>query len=613
MMRAFVSKLPMLVLLSTLVASCSEEQSAEVDNKAKAQSADTVYTNGKIYTVNEKQPWAEAVAIKDGKFLVVGSNADVKAVTGEDTKVIDLGGKMAMPGLMDVHVHPFDKADFLANLDIKNPANADAILEELRKYAEANPDLPVIRGGSWNLGVFPNDSPRKELLDEIVPDRPVYLVSQTGHSAWANSKALELAGITKDTEKTDTFIFDTDSETGEPSGTVREFAMGAVVQALPKTTPKKLAPAIKTVLSEFNAFGFTTLKPAEGARNWIEGAALLETQGGLTARLFPSWDWRSHYMPTSIEVAKESIANWKDLETELIKPGNVKMFFDGGPDSYTALLLEDYEGRPGFKGQLNLPKEQFLKEISDFNAKGIGAIVHVIGDGGSRELMDIFEKVRSSGGDEGALLHFSHAWLTRPEDFKRLAQIKGVCLDFSPALSYPAAEIEGSMAPPIGEARYQTFFNAKSAFDAFGEAKDIHGGIPIGFGSDWPSALIPDPNGFHQMQAWITRANPEDPSSRKLNPDEAISLEQAIHGFTLGGAHCLGRGWEKKVGSIEVGKLADFIVLDRNLFEVPIEDLWKTKVDLTVLSGKQVYDRSAGPVDDIINEEAFKPGSRYVD
>ena len=573
--------------------------------QAAAQTvADTAYTNGKIYTVNEAQPWAEAVAIKDGKFLIVGSNAEVKSVTGDGTEVVDLGGRMAMPGLIDVHLHPLGAAEGWANLRIHDPTDAHAILDQIREYAAANPKLPAIRAESWNLGVFPGDSPRKELLDAIVPDRPVYVMSQTGHSAWVNSNALELAGITKSTPITAKFIYDTDPETGEPSGTVREFAMGALERVITRAVPEVYAPALRNVVREFNSFGFTALKPAEGARTWMEGAARLESQGGLTIRLFPAWDWRSHYLASTPEEADRLIAGWKDFETDLIRPHYVKLFYDGGPDSYTALLLEDYVGRPGLKGQSTLPKEEFLDVVAGFNASGLGVVVHVLGDGGGRELVDIFAEVRKMNGDNGVPLHFSHAWLTRPEDIRRLSEVKGVCMDFSPALNYPAPEIVGSMAPPLGEERYQKFFNVRSAFES---------GIPVGFGSDWPSALIPDPNGFHQMQSWITRRNPEDPSSGTLNADQAISLEQAIRGFTLGGAKCIGFGWEEKLGSIEEGKLADFIVLDRNIFEIPVAELYKTLVARTVLGGEVVYDRRTDDVDDLIVEEHFEPGTRYND
>ena len=167
---------------------------------AQAQTADTAYVNGNIYTVNEAQPWAEAVAIKDGKFLVVGSRADVEAVTGGDTKVVDLGGKFAMPGIVDLHVHPFATPLFnLINLDFSNPFDAELMMAELKAFAGAHPEKKWIRAGSWGMGLFPGNNPSKALIDAVIPDRPVVLVDQTGHNYWLNSKGLDLAGIDAET------------------------------------------------------------------------------------------------------------------------------------------------------------------------------------------------------------------------------------------------------------------------------------------------------------------------------------------------------------------------------------------------------------------------------
>jgi len=586
-------RLTMAVLL--LVACGSQEVETPLAAEAPAAAvevhsevADTIYTNGRIYTVNEAQPWAEAVAIKDGKFLVVGTNAEAEAVSDENTRVVDLSGRMAMPGLIDVHVHPLSVAQSWANLKIEKPGDADAILEQLRRYVEANPDVPMIRGEPWNLGVFSGDSPRKEPLDKIVSDRPVYLISQTGHSAWVNSKALEMAGITKETPITSQIVFDTDKVTGEPSGTVREFAMGLVEKVLAPTPVEQFASSLQSITRDFNSYGFTALKPAEGSRNWMEGATRLDSQGGLTMRLFPAWDWHTSIaLASTNEEADQLIARWREFESPLVYPRYVKMYYDTSPDSYTALLLDDYVGRPGFKGRSNLPKQDFLAAITKFNADGVGVLVHVLGDGGARELVDVFTEVRERNGDNGVLMHFSHAWMAHSDDIQRLSEVAGTCIDFSPALNYPAPEIIGSMVPPLGEERYQKFFNVKSAFDT---------GMPVGFGSDWASALIPEPNGFHQMQSWITRQDPQNPSSGTLNADQAITLEQAVRGFTMGGAQCLGFGWPDKIGSIEQGKLADFIVLDRNIFETPVSKLYETQVEQTVLGGKVVFDRSTDVV-----------------
>jgi hypothetical protein len=281
---------------------------------------------------------------------------------------------------------------------------------------------------------------------------------------------------------------------------------------------------------------------------------------------------------------KEVFPRWEDYKTDLIYPRYVKMFFDGSPDSYSSLMYEDYVERPGFKGSTHFPVDVFVQEFSDINALGLGLIVHVFGDAAGGELVNAFIKVRETNGDNGIPLHYSHSVMTRPEDVERLAKLSDVCMDFSPVLSFPHSTIQDTFVPPIGEERYQSMFNVRSA---------IATGIPVALASDWPSTLNPSPNGFHDIQAWVTRTDPYKPDSGALNADQAITLEEAIRGVTLGGAECLGFGWDDKLGSIEVGKFADFIVLDRNLFDTPIAELYQTTVQQTYLNGALVYDQSA--------------------
>jgi len=560
-------------VMAIVLTACSEEQAALPETPPATETtqatlqADTVYTNGKIYTVDETQPWAEAIATRDGKFIVVGSIADVEAVTGDNTKIIDLNGRMVMPGMIDVHTHVLGKAMGAAFLDIQNPFDLDALRDEIKSYAEKNPDVPYVRGEMWGLGVFENNSPRKELLDELVPDRPAYLYSQTAHSAWVNSKALELLGITADTPQTTKFIFDTDPETGEPSGVIREYAMAAMEQALEPVTKENFAPALQGMLERFSQSGFTSLKNAGAQVTWLEGAMLLEEQGGLHARLFPSWFYKSHLSGMSDEEMKEVFPHWEDYKTDLIYPRYVKMFYDGSPDGYSSLLYEDYVGRPGYKGTSHYSADEFVADFTHINSLGLGLIVHNFGDAAGGELVDAFAKVRENNGDNGIPLHFSHSLMTTPEDIKRLAQLSDVCMDFSPVLSFPHELIEGTFRPPIGEERYQSMFNVRSAIET---------GIDVALATDWPSILNPGPNG-----------------SGTLNADQAISLEDAVRGVTLGGAKCLGFGWEEKLGSIEEGKFADFIVRDQNLFEIPIAEVYRTIVEQTYLNGALVYDKNA--------------------
>jgi predicted amidohydrolase YtcJ len=554
-----------------------------VCNVAIAQIADTIYTNGKIYTVNKAQPWAEAVAIKDGKFVAAGSAGDVESHRGDGTKVIDLEGKMAMPGLIDLHHHMLTVADGTSHLAFTKPGDLDSMLAEIKAYAKANPDLPLIRGEQWNLGVFPKDSPTKELLDAIVPDRPAYFLSQSGHSGWVNSKALELAGITADTPITKKFIFDKDEKTGEPNGTIREFAMAHLLQALPKTPIEAMVPRIDDLSMTFAKQGFTSLKLAEGRPHHVRAAAMAEDQKKLHVRLFVAWEWESHYNEFTDEEMEKVFPDWKSYQTEMVEPRYVKIFADGSSDTYTSLLYDDYEGRPGFKGDTHRSAEDLTNAVAKFNKLGLGVMIHAMGDATVGQVIDVFKEVRKRNGMNNAVLQLSHAPLANVEDLKKLATIEGVSVDFSPGLNIRHPIVEGTFVKPVGERRFSKAYNVRSA---------IENGLLVGFGTDFPSVLNPALNGFGQMQTWITRIDPTDQTKPALNGDQAISLEQAIRGYTLDATASLGFDWPEKLGSIEVGKFADFIVIDRNVFEVPISDLHKTRIELTILGGKVVYDGS---------------------
>ena len=342
-------------MLEIHVGCAPDDQPATDSNDAPSvDAADTVYTNGRIYTVNEAEPWTEALAVRDGKIIVVGSNADVEAVTGDNTKTVDLGGRMAMPGLIDSHSHPMAVSVDKANLNLVNRDSEEALLAEIEAYANANPDVPYIRGGNWNLGVFSNNSPRKELLDAIVPDRPVYLYSQTGHEAWVNTKTLELIGLA-DREQDNQYSWDVDPETGEPSGTIREYSMSLVERALGGADPEVLAPALEETVQLFTEAGFTSIKEA-GAEVWTTRAAnLLDEQGRLNIRFFPAWFHMAHNGAMTPEESKAVAARWQEFVTPMVYPRYAKMYADGASNSYSALLLEDYADRPGFKGAMHFP------------------------------------------------------------------------------------------------------------------------------------------------------------------------------------------------------------------------------------------------------------------
>ena len=230
-----------------------------------AQMAETVYTNGKIYTMDEEQPWVEAVAIKDGKFIRVGSAEKVKPLVGKDTEVVDLHGDFVMPGILDLHSHPFITPWYgTMNLKLQNPNDPEKILQEVKAYAAANPDRTWILGGQYGTGIFPDDAPNKAMLDAIVPDPPVVLLDQTGHTSWLNSKALEMAGINKDTESNHLMVILKDPETGEPTGTIRELSLQMVERVIPQATAEQYAKPIQQVFDDFTSLGITTQQTAQG-------------------------------------------------------------------------------------------------------------------------------------------------------------------------------------------------------------------------------------------------------------------------------------------------------------------------------------------------------------
>ena len=563
--------------LAVLIVGCTQSQPAEF--------ADTVYTNGRIYTVNEAQPWAEAVAVKDGKLVFVGSAADAESVTGESTSVVDLGGHFVMPGIFDLHTHPFITPwHGSMNLSLQNGGDADAIIAEVKAYAEANPDKEWILGGQYLAGTFPGDNPTKELLDAIVPDRPVAILDQTGHGLWLNSKALELAGITAETETSNLIVISKNPETGEPTGLVNEQTMQLVERVIPQASAEEYAQPIEDIFDMFLSYGITAIQSAEGHRAPLDGLKLLEAKGGLHQRVFVSWDWKTTLnLAYTLEDIESQIQNRAEYESESIRPNYVKIFSDGSPASHTSALLEPYANHPDSHGDANMTVEGFAEAFKMFDDWGVGLHVHSMGDGTIRRVVDALEIMKAANGDSGVRHKIAHNTMITPEDLKRLAALKDVNIDFSPPLWYPHAGGKATFESGIGEARYAKMYPVKTAVEL--------DGLHIGQGSDWLTAN-PTPDPFIAIEGFVTRESPFDPEMPgSLSPEQAITLEQAIAICTIEGAWVL--GVEDEFGSLEVGKFADMIVLDQNLFEIDPKEIYGTEVMQAIVGGNVAYDRSA--------------------
>jgi predicted amidohydrolase YtcJ len=559
---------------------CASRQNPQSPGKV---SADTAFLNGRIYTVDETQPWVEAVAIKEGRFIGVGTDEEVSAAVGRETRVVDLKGRFAMPGVFDLHSHPFITPWYGSmNLALRQAGDTDAILEQVRAYAEAHPDKEWIIGGQWLLGNFPDDNPHKELLDEIVPGRPVALLDQSGHSMWLSSRALELSGITRETPTSQLIIIEKDPKSREPTGTIREQAIQLVERVIPQASAQEYAEVIEETFDMFLSYGVTSQQTAEGHRVPLEALTLLEEDGRLRQRVFVSWDWKTTLnLAYSVDEIERQIANRGTYESELVYPNYVKIFADGGPNARTSLLLEPYEGDPRFFGDANMTTEEFAAAFVKFDEMGVGLHIHAIGDGTIRRVVDALEIMKRKNGDTGVRHKVAHNMMITHEDLERLAAMKDVNIDFSPPLWYPHAGAIASFNPAVGAERAQKVYPVKTA---------VSTALHVGQGADWLTAN-PTPDPFIAMEGFVTRKNPFDPAlTGTVNPSEAVSLAQAIAICTLEGAWVLGA--ENDLGSIEVGKRADMIVLDQNLFEVDPDEISNTKVLQTILGGDVVFDRS---------------------
>lgn len=555
-----------------------------------SDAADVIFERGRIYTVDETLPWADAVAVKDGRIVAVGDSAAVAPFAGPGTEIVDLEGRFMMPGVLDLHAHPFITPWYgTMNLTLDNPGDADAILEQVRAYAEAEPERDWIIGGQWLIGVFPDDSPRREDLDAVVADRPVALLDQTGHSMWLNSRALEEAGITADTPTNQLIVIEKDAATGEPTGTIREQALQLVERVIPQANAEEYAPVIEDIFEMFLSYGVTGQQTAEGHRAPLEALRLLEAQDRLEQRVFVSWDWKTTLnLAYTVDDIETQIANRADFATDYVYPNYVKFFADGGPGARTSLLLEPYEGEPDFYGAANMTAEEFAAAFIRFDNMGVGLHIHAMGDGTIRRVVDALEMMKEENGDTGVHHKVAHNTMLTLEDIDRLAALQDVNVDFSPPIWYPHAGVLSSFVPAVGEERYQRFYPIRSAIEA---------GLHVGQGADWLTAN-PTPNPFIAIEGMVTRRNPFDPDLEgTVNADEAITLEQALVVATLGGASVL--GVENDFGSISPGKFADMIVLDRDLFEIDPGEIDETVVLETILGGQRVYVRSSQGNEDV--------------
>jgi predicted amidohydrolase YtcJ len=546
--------------------------------------ADLVLRNGKIYTMDADRSWAESVAIKDKKIVYVGEDTGIGDWIGDQTKTIALNNRLVLPGFIDSHAHPVEAGVGLKQCNLLPYFTKEEVLKAIKDYAAAHPNDPWIIGAGWQLPVFPDANPQKEWLDEIVPDRPVFLSAMDGHSAWSNSRALEIAGITKDTPDPDKGRIER-NKNGEPSGTLRESAADLVYKHAPKPGLKEKLEGLQEALKILNAFGITGFQDAsisiEGNSPEARGAshvyAEADKQGLLTSRVIGAM----YADPTgSVDEVMKQIDRFIALRSQF-KNGKyfhasaIKIFADGVIESRTAALLKPYLNQGMNAGELIWPPEKLNPFVERLDREGFQIHIHAIGDRAIRTALDALEAAKNKNGERDRRPLLAHIQLIDPQDIPRFAKLS-VIPNFQALWAYEDSYIKDLTVPQLGKDRSRWLYPIKSVATT---------GARLAMGSDWP---VSSANPLDAIEVAVRRLDPSNNSEQNpFIPEERVTLETALAAYTIGSAYANFR--EKEAGSIEIGKQADLIVLSQNLFTIPAHQINESKVVLTLLDGKEVH------------------------
>jgi len=562
-----------------LLSACGESKQVATDAAELTPSpADRVFLNAAVYTVDADRSWAEAVAVREGEIVFVGANDAASTWIGDKTEVTDLSGNMMLPGFHDSHTHLLIGVSTDEECDLLRLETLEAVEIELSqcKDLEGFGEHRWVIGSGWAEWLWPDSEPHKARLDRFFPDRPVYLTSSYGHSAWVNSRAMELAGIGSDSVDPPQGIIGRDPETGAPVGTLRDAAMMMVEEILPEMTMALRLESIRAAIDAAHSFGITALIEPGLDDYLIEPVVQLADAGDLKLRVLASLspiDWHPGSFDNGVYDFLEQRERWRRPNLDV---DSVKIYMDGVIESGTGALLEPYHSGDYGLGPSFYSQEQVNEYLTRFDAMGIQVHVHAIGDAGVRMALNGFEAARRTNGVTGNRHHIVHLQLVDEADIPRFAELN-VSATFQSLWAYPDPSVTELDVPLLGEER---------AFRMYPIGSVKRGGGRIVDGSDY---FVTDMNPLQAIEVAVTRQDPYSNEGPALNADERVDLATMIDAYTINGAYLM--GLDDKQGSIEVGKRADLIVLDSNLFEIQAAEINETSVLMTVFDGQTVFSK----------------------
>jgi hypothetical protein len=559
---------------------------AESDAPSQPADVDVIVTNARIYTVNPQQKWAEAIAVRGGKIVAVGDRDQVEALRGPATKVIDAGQRLLLPGFTYCHIHFMDGSLGLTRVDLNDATTVAEIQKRVKAYADAHPKEPWIQGMGWTYPTFgPSALPNKKILDDVVPDRPVYLVAFDGHSSWANSKALAMAGIDRNTPDPPNGKIVRD-ENGDATGALKEAAGDLVGSKTPVPTRPERLEALRKGIREANRAGLVRVHSAGGDFEYLDLFDELRNRGELTLRFYVSYFLNPPGLTPQSTALIENARRQYNFKDDWIAGGVVKTMLDGVVEAHTAAMLAPYTDDPTQSGKLFWDPDKYKATIANLDARGLQIFTHAIGDKAVRLALDAYQNAAEVNHTKDARPRIEHIETIAAADVDRFGKL-GVVASMQPLHSYPDDDTLNIWARNIGPERASRAWVWRSIQEKGGA---------LAFGSDWPVVTL---NPWPGVQTALTRQTSEGNPPGGFVPQQRLSLEDTIRGYTLGAAFAGRR--EKTEGSLEPGKLADFILLDRDLFKIEPSEIGKTEVLITVVGGKIVYQspnwKDPGPTD----------------
>ncbi len=535
------------------------------------EAADMVLKNGFIYTVDKERSVAQSIAIKGDTIIYVGDDAGAETYIGDKTVVIDLDGKMVLPGFIDSHSHAMSGASEVYSVGLFGMKSIDEYKEGIADFLKEHPEVTFLQGGGWINPLFPPEGPSKELLDEWVPDIPAVLQSEDYHSVWANSKAIEMAGITKDTEDPEGGIIERDAE-GNPDGTFRETAAGLLYGIIPPFTTEQITTGLEYFQDMAHSYGMTGVHiPGMGEED-IDLLHGMEESGALSMYFVAAQSIDA--LPDKATM-DDLIARREAEKGGLFELKTIKIFMDGVVEGSTAYLEEPYVHKPDYRGEVYWEPESFNEACAALEKEGFQIHVHSIGDAATRITLDGFEYARKVNGSNDTRHGITHIQLVSPEDVIRFGELGVVAIPqpywfvidpyYTQAVEY------------LGQERADMQYPMKSFLDS---------GVVVASASDYP--VTTPPRVMDAIETGVTRAFPgETDPAMVLTPDERVTVEDMIASFTINGAYAY--FLDDITGSLEVGKKADLIVLDNNILEMPVSEIHTTEVLLTIFNGQEVF------------------------